>query len=301
MSLLLDALHRSDQERNNDTAVPGLQTRHLESAISENPARMLMAGSALLVVVALLSWLYFGGSENEGGDVSALSKQAAVTVTDPAPAGAPSTARPATAKPAIATPVVAPAVTPPVITTQRPAIASSETPGLTVEEPRTINTDKPVSAGQGIPVPAEVAELYQRAATPVAAATGPASPAAGAPAAGTPAAGSPAAPSSTLPVDAIVAATQQELAAPPLDDDPTPLVQDLPQRTKDEIPSIFFSSHSWSNNTGEKQVILNGEVRREGETVLPGVQLIEILPESIVLDFQGTRFRLRALNSWVNL
>ncbi|MCZ6830267.1 MAG: general secretion pathway protein GspB, partial [Gammaproteobacteria bacterium] len=70
---------------------------------------------------------------------------------------------------------------------------------------------------------------------------------------------------------------------------------------KDEIPSIFFSSYSWSSNAGERMVTLNREVRREGDAVLPGLRLVEILPESIVLDFQGTRFRLRALNSWVNL
>ncbi len=132
----------------------------------------------------------------------------------------------------------------------------------------------------------EVAALYQRAAVPGAAGSKQAT----------------AAPANkTLPVEAIVVAARQELAAPPLDDDPTPLVQDLPQRTKDEIPSIFFSSHSWSNKASERLVTLNGEIHREGDAVLPGVRLIEILPESIVLDFQGTRFRLRALNSGVNV
>ena len=105
----------------------------------------------------------------------------------------------------------------------------------------------------------------------------------------------------SLPVDAILTAVQQELAAPPRDHDPTPLVQDLPQDTRDALPSIFFSNHSWSNQGMDKHVTLNGELLREGDMVMPDVRLVEIMPEYIVLEFRGTRFRLRALNSWVNL
>jgi hypothetical protein len=143
-----------------------------------------------------------------------------------------------------------------------------------------------VNTALDAPASEQVAELYPRAAATVEQG--------GRPAPGVK-------PGQVLPVDEIVAAVEKELVAPPLDNDPTPLVQDLPQATKDQIPSIFFSNHSWSSKAGEKMVTLNGDVRREGEVVVPGVRLVEILPESILLEFQGTRFRLRALNSWVNL
>ena len=80
-----------------------------------------------------------------------------------------------------------------------------------------------------------------------------------------------------------------------------PLISELKQRTKDEIPSIFYSSHHWSTVAAERVVTLNGEARREGAQIKPGLRLVEILVNSIVLDYRGTEFRLRALNSWVNL
>jgi hypothetical protein len=38
-----------------------------------------------------------------------------------------------------------------------------------------------------------------------------------------------------------------------------------------------------------------------GGSPVPGMKIEEILPDSVVLNYQGTQFRLRALNSWVNL
>jgi 2-phospho-L-lactate guanylyltransferase (CobY/MobA/RfbA family) len=80
-----------------------------------------------------------------------------------------------------------------------------------------------------------------------------------------------------------------------------PLISELRQGTKDEIPSIFYSSHHWSTVAAEREVTLNGQVRLEGERIKPGLSLVEILENSIVLDYRGTEFRLRSLNSWVNL
>jgi hypothetical protein len=47
--------------------------------------------------------------------------------------------------------------------------------------------------------------------------------------------------------------------------------------------------------------VINGKTWREGDLVKPGLRLMEILEDSIVLDYRGTEFRLRSLNSWVNL
>ena len=245
MSLILDALHRSDQERNHQGAVPGIQTLHGASEIGDSRPRWLLWGPVgLLCLGGLLVWALRDGV---GVNESALAAVANVSapVTGPLPGTTEASALPA------------------------------------VPDATTLPEPEPAAR------PADgVAELYQRAAATDSganeAAPGPRE-------------------TAPLPVDAMVVAAQQELAAPPLDDNPTPLLQDLPQRTKDEIPSIFFSNHAWSNKASEKLVTLNGETRREGDAVATGVRLIEILPESIILDFKGTRFRLRALNSWVNL
>jgi hypothetical protein len=46
---------------------------------------------------------------------------------------------------------------------------------------------------------------------------------------------------------------------------------------------------------------MNGNTVKAGGSVVPGMKVEEILPDSVVLNYQGTQFRLRALNSWVNL
>jgi hypothetical protein len=47
-------------------------------------------------------------------------------------------------------------------------------------------------------------------------------------------------------------------------------------------------------------VVINGKTLRTGASAA-GVKVEEILPDSVVLEVKGNRFRLRALNSWVNL
>jgi hypothetical protein len=48
-------------------------------------------------------------------------------------------------------------------------------------------------------------------------------------------------------------------------------------------------------------VVLNGKELKVGGSPASGVKVEEILPDSVVLNYRGTEFRLRALNSWVNL
>jgi hypothetical protein len=105
-------------------------------------------------------------------------------------------------------------------------------------------------------------------------------------------------------VEAIARAAQKALDEQPAEVvvvHAAPLMSELKQRTRDEIPSIFYSSHHWSTVAAERVVTLNGQAHREGERIKPGLSLVEILEDSIVLDYRGTEFRLRSLNSWVNL
>ena len=81
----------------------------------------------------------------------------------------------------------------------------------------------------------------------------------------------------------------------------TPFLTELSQRTKDEIPTIYYQRHDYSGDSSRSSVVLNGETVRVGGSPAPGVRVDEILPDSVVLDYRGTQFRLRALNSWINL
>lgn len=109
-----------------------------------------------------------------------------------------------------------------------------------------------------------------------------------------------------LDVDTLARAAEAALEerssyAEPVVEHEAPFIVELSQPVKDQIPSIFYSAHNWASNPSQRSVILNGQERRVGQQVKPGLKLVDILEDSIVLDFRGTEFRLRSLNSWVNL
>ncbi len=79
-----------------------------------------------------------------------------------------------------------------------------------------------------------------------------------------------------------------------------PLLNTLSTRFQRSVPNIEYSLHVYNDDDGKGMVRLNGAVRRVGDEIEPGLRLIAILPDSAVLDYNGTQFRLTALNSWLN-
>lgn len=77
-------------------------------------------------------------------------------------------------------------------------------------------------------------------------------------------------------------------------------VRDLPWSIQEKIPTIMYAEHNYQTN-GNSSVTLNKAVKRKGDQVFPGVYIEEIRPESLVLKFQGEKFKLDALSSWVNM
>jgi hypothetical protein len=80
---------------------------------------------------------------------------------------------------------------------------------------------------------------------------------------------------------------------------PAPLLASLSKQFRDGLPTLMYLRHDYSSR-GPSTVLINGETLRVGQTSR-GVEVLEILPDSVILRFKGTDFRLRALNSWVNL
>ena len=62
----------------------------------------------------------------------------------------------------------------------------------------------------------------------------------------------------------------------------------------------MYSRHEFSSDEALSSVTINGTQLKKGGRVT-GVRVVEILPDSLVLSYQGSEFRLRALNSWINL
>lgn len=78
-----------------------------------------------------------------------------------------------------------------------------------------------------------------------------------------------------------------------------PLLENLSQQQKDQIPTIVYVAHEFSE-VGARSVTLNGRRLLVGQRV-DGIEVLEILNDSVVLRAGSIEFRLRALNTWVNL
>jgi general secretion pathway protein B len=93
---------------------------------------------------------------------------------------------------------------------------------------------------------------------------------------------------------------RSEMGAPDMVEHSAPMLAGLSQQVKDSIPTILYQQHDYSERGAKSSVTLNGKQLGQGASAA-GVQVREILPNSVVLEYRGTVFRLRALNSWVNL
>ena len=94
-------------------------------------------------------------------------------------------------------------------------------------------------------------------------------------------------------------AAARELGESVLVPHPAMLLENLSQQQKDRVPTIVYSDHDYSS-TGESRVTLNGQQLRVGQR-LTTIRVVDILVDSVVLEVDGIEFRLRALNTWVNL
>ena len=97
----------------------------------------------------------------------------------------------------------------------------------------------------------------------------------------------------------ILARAQKELGVQPLVESGEPLLETLSQQAKDQIPSLIYSEHNYSAY-GRSEVVLNGQSLTERQRVGP-FTVVEILPDSVILRWRETQFRVRARNSWINM
>ena len=97
----------------------------------------------------------------------------------------------------------------------------------------------------------------------------------------------------------ILAKAQSELGVSPLVESTEPLLETLSQQIKDDIPSLIYSAHDF-RPSGRSSVVLNGQSAGERQKV-GAFTVVEILPDSVILRWRETQFRVRARNSWINM
>ena len=79
-----------------------------------------------------------------------------------------------------------------------------------------------------------------------------------------------------------------------------PDIGDLPWSFRNEIPSLNYVRHNFDEGS-EISVVINGRAHRAGSTLAPELVLEEIYVDGVLFRFKQIRFKLRALNSWINM
>ena len=258
MSYLLEALRKSERERQENRAVPGLQTPTVEwegrdDGRSRSPWLVVAVVAICLntVLLALLVWR-FGFAESETAAVSPALPVSTASVP---------------ANPATQTAL------PPVIVVQQPR---EPAPAVIVRErtPDELRT------------PALTRSTVTEHGSESTSSTAPTS---GAAAAGNMVR------ERTVARAAPADDTASTLSA---SETPPPNVNALPMDIRQQLPLLTMNSHIYANNARDSFVMINGVSLNPGDEVSAGVRLIAVVPEGAILAFNGQRFLLPALASF---
>ena len=271
MSLILDALNKSEQERagqEDSASIHSPQPIQPANGDAQRRRRGLLKATVLallLLVVYLAVKLYTGAPDT----VPASTQQAAPAQERPLlkPVQQPVEA----VVPVSVTPTQAPEANTPELPAPEPLAPEASLQAQAKPQPKTAPSEAVMALYQQAPVDEEAAP--ERAAAPVEAKQ--------------------------------VESSEKPTPAPTEDKNAqwikVPLISQLPPRVKGGIASIDYSVHMYSGQSGASFVHLNGEKRREGEMVAPGLKLVKIFEHGVVLEHQGTRFRLLPLSGWINM
>lgn len=277
MSLILDALNRSRTEAE---PVPGLASEPVFLPDTEPKLTARLPWVALVAALLLIGWLLY---ERFHAPATIAPQAAAVKQAEPVTVEQ------------IAKPVPAPI--PAKTNAQAPASQRRAAPEKQASAPRPASaptTDKhAIDRLYAAPRPKVAAAPTASAerAVKTAAKTKP-----------KPRPKPAARPKPALSVDEMVQAVENERKNVALEEHPAPFISALSQPKKDAIPTLLYERHDYdSAAAGRSSVTINGKTVRIGGNAARGVKVEEILRDSVVLVHQGTPFRLRALNSWVNL
>jgi len=80
-------------------------------------------------------------------------------------------------------------------------------------------------------------------------------------------------------------------AAAAAPEDSLPLVQQLPEQIRSQIPRISFGGYMYSANPADRLILVDNALRHEGEEVAPGLVLEKLMPKAAVMNFRGVRYR----------
>lgn len=89
-----------------------------------------------------------------------------------------------------------------------------------------------------------------------------------------------------------VAAASTPPASPATKTALPPLLAELPEATRLQIPSLAITGAVYSENPAQRLLLVNGLVLGQGSQVAPDLTVVEIRANRSEFDFRGTRFRM---------
>lgn len=327
MSLILDALNKADQERNQNEKAPGINT--IQSA-AQTPAPKkrvnipIIMGCTGIIVAGLAYWLGSHTTEQEPQSTREESSQPSYRELAPTPTPAPG-----------ATSDIAPADAPESADPQEKALADAKEKLETLHRkriaaqyaqaqaadepparPTTVNKtppkkkDKPLSSAvlrelQAIEAERQreeqqLAALVDRSQT---------------------LSKNNQASSAAISKKAIIEridsnAPPTPLETPSANEAPTisqnstinndtanndvGAIRDLPNTIQNQIPTIIYSKHNYKIK-GKSSVTLNKKSVKEGGRAGQGLRVEKILEDGVIIRYKNSRFKMRALASWINM
>ena len=78
-----------------------------------------------------------------------------------------------------------------------------------------------------------------------------------------------------------------------------PELHDLPNNILEKVPTLNYSEHNFNVNGGS--VKINGAIRHVNEQIADGIVIDKILEDGMILHIDNYSFKMRAMNSWVNM
>lgn len=72
-----------------------------------------------------------------------------------------------------------------------------------------------------------------------------------------------------------------------------PYLQDLSPQVQAEVPKLEFAGHAYALDPSQRLIVINGAIMREGDQIDAATRLAEITWEGVIIDRQGVQFQVR--------
>ena len=250
MSYILEALRKSDQQRNRG-ATPTLFGEQEPAVVRRRPAFILYG---VLAVALIGAGVAIGVLRPWQTPQTEMAERSPIVVRAPVAAPSPATAQPSVAPPSPSKPLdtIAPV----------PAMPAPDVATAPKAEPKPIarpkrRVDRPIRKAE-----TAVADKSKTDAVP----------------------------QSRSEVPAEEPANAEPPATAAANAEPVSTMAELPASIRDELPKIKITVHAYSGRPASRIVGYENRILREGDYLVPGLRLEEITRDGMILSYKGYRF-----------